>query len=402
MVLGLRRAFEAGNGATAVPVRSGLAGAVLAVAAVTAAATFAVNLDRLVTDPARYGQTWTTSIDAGFGAVPIADMVDRYGEDPIVEGMAGINYGELQIEGRAVPVIAFDVLAGELGLTILEGREPIGEGELALGTRTLGALDASVDDELTVRTPSGPQQWRVVGRAVFPQFSQGSFNSLGLGTGGVVPGAALQSPYAIEEIEEVLETEDDTLGWEAKDFFVGDRAYNAVVLRAVPASETRLADRVADDPAAITGGVSTQQRPAAISTYADVRGTPVVLALVLSAVAAVLIVHVLLTSVRRRRRELATCRAIGMRGGEVRAIVRWQATLLAGAAVIVGVPVGLGLGRGAWSVFADGLGVPTKVTVPWAWLAVAVIGTVVIANLAGLVPARRAGRVPPAVALRAE
>lgn len=402
VVLGLRRAFESGNGATAVPVRSGLAGAVLAVAAVTAAATFAVNLDRLVTDPTRYGQTWTASIDGMFGAVPAADIVDRYGKDPLVEGVAGINYGELQVEGHAVPVIAFDVLAGELGLTILEGREPNDEGEMALGTRTLDELGASVDDELTVRTPSGPQRWRIVGRAVFPQLGQGVFNSLGLGTGGVVPGTALQSPYVFEEIEEMLASEDDAMGWEAEDFFVRDRAYNAVVLRAAPGSEAQLAARVADDPASITGEVRTLQRPAAISTYADVRGTPVVLALVLSGVAALLIVHVLLTSVRRRRRELATCRAIGMRGGEVRAVVRWQATVLAGAAVIVGVPVGLGLGRGAWSLFAGSVGVPTNVAVPWAWLAVAILGTVVVANLAGLLPAHRAGRVPPAVALRAE
>src|SRR4029077_8701048 len=56
--VGIRLALEPGRGRTAVPVRSALAGTVLAVAAVAAAFTFGTNLVRLVHTPKLYGQTW--------------------------------------------------------------------------------------------------------------------------------------------------------------------------------------------------------------------------------------------------------------------------------------------------------------------------------------------------------
>jgi ABC-type lipoprotein release transport system permease subunit len=47
------------------------------------------------------------------------------------------------------------------------------------------------------------------------------------------------------------------------------------------------------------------------------------------------ITHTLLTSVRRRRRDLAILKTIGFVGRHVRATVAWQATAIAGAAPVV-------------------------------------------------------------------
>jgi putative ABC transport system permease protein len=61
--LGVRMAFEPGHGRTAVPVRSGLVGVAVAVAAVAAAAVFGSSLIRLVSTPHQYGQNWQQALD---------------------------------------------------------------------------------------------------------------------------------------------------------------------------------------------------------------------------------------------------------------------------------------------------------------------------------------------------
>ena len=55
---GVAMAFEPGHGRTAVPVRSALAGSVIAVAALAAAAVFGASLIGLVSTPHDYGQNW--------------------------------------------------------------------------------------------------------------------------------------------------------------------------------------------------------------------------------------------------------------------------------------------------------------------------------------------------------
>jgi hypothetical protein len=54
-VLGIRHAFSRGRGTSAVPVRTGLAGAVAAVTALCAIAVFGASLSRLMTSPDLYG-----------------------------------------------------------------------------------------------------------------------------------------------------------------------------------------------------------------------------------------------------------------------------------------------------------------------------------------------------------
>ncbi len=68
--LGAAMAFEPGHGRTAVPVRSALAGSVIALAALTAAAVFGASLIALVSTPGLYGQNWDAQLDLGFGGIP--------------------------------------------------------------------------------------------------------------------------------------------------------------------------------------------------------------------------------------------------------------------------------------------------------------------------------------------
>ena len=67
-------AFEPGRGRSAVPVRSALAAATVALAAVLAALVFGTSLIALISTPHRYGQNWTRELDLQFAGVPAAQI----------------------------------------------------------------------------------------------------------------------------------------------------------------------------------------------------------------------------------------------------------------------------------------------------------------------------------------
>jgi ABC-type antimicrobial peptide transport system permease subunit len=108
--------------------------------------------------------------------------------------------------------------------------------------------------------------------------------------------------------------------------------------------------------------------------------------------------HTLVTSVRRRRRDLAVLKTLGFTRGQVGATIAWQAITFAVVALAFGLPLGVAVGRWAWQLTADALGVSSAPVVP---LAVAA-GAVVAANLVAAVPGRAASRLRPATALRSE
>ena len=112
--------------------------------------------------------------------------------------------------------------------------------------------------------------------------------------------------------------------------------------------------------------------------------------------------HALVTSVRRRRRDLAVLKTLGFTRGQVAATICWQATTFAVVALAIGLPLGVVAGRWAWQLTADTLGVQSSTVVPLAAMAAAAAGAVLAANLVAAVPGRVASRLRPATALRAE
>jgi len=71
-------------------------------------------------------------------------------------------------------------------------------------------------------------------------------------------------------------------------------------------------------------------------------------------------------------------------------------------AVILGIPLGLIVGRVAWRAFASELGVRTASTTPVSWIVATGVGAAVIALLAASRPARVAAGTKPTVPLRSE
>jgi putative ABC transport system permease protein len=181
-----------------------------------------------------------------------------------------------------------------------------------------------------------------------------------------------------------------------------DTTYAAVALRrgATVRDENRIARKVGTD-LALAGSEGTKARfqqtpPGVVVNIGRVRRVPLVLALIVSAMALLTCLHALIVSVRSRRRDLAVLRAIGGNRRFVTQVVHWQATVLALVPLVVGIPLGLAAGSGGFRVFVDRLGGPPDPALPFLVIAIAAAALVAIANLTAAVPARRARAVAAA------
>jgi putative ABC transport system permease protein len=386
VVSGVRFALEPGRGHTAVPVRTAMVGLVVAIAAVTGSLTFGTNLSRLVSTPGEYGRTWDIDLDTGFGGIPRSKIMAVFGGDPDVAAFAGGDYSQATIGDLQVPVAGLDALEGSVTPTIIEGRGPQNQDEIALGGKTLRQLGASIGDQLDVELTGMRHHMRVVGKAVFPSLGQGSFNPTGLGEGALTQGSVIRSPY------------------------FPANTYAFVVARFDPGVDTaaairRLGSRVSAAKLCPTDQeceFRTVQLPAELTTYAGIKTVPLVLALLLIAMGVAVTVHTLVTSVQRRRRDLATLKTIGFVRHQVLTTVMSQGSVFALIGLALGIPLGVVAGRWAWTAFAEQLGVPPSPVVPLVVVGIAVPATLLLAILAAALPGRAAARTHPALVLRTE
>jgi ABC-type antimicrobial peptide transport system permease subunit len=127
-----------------------------------------------------------------------------------------------------------------------------------------------------------------------------------------------------------------------------------------------------------------------------------VLAAVLIVFAVGTLAHVLLTSVRRRRRDLALLKTLGFARSQVLGVVAWEASAFAVVALLIGLPLGVFAGRWAWAYFANAAGAPAQATVPLPAVLLAIPVTFLIANLVAAWPGWTAARLRPATVLHAE
>jgi ABC-type lipoprotein release transport system permease subunit len=112
--------------------------------------------------------------------------------------------------------------------------------------------------------------------------------------------------------------------------------------------------------------------------------------------------HALVIAVRRRRRDLAIARSVGFTPADARAAVRWHAVTMAGLGMLIGVPVGLIVGRLVWRATAHSVGAVVAHTLP-IWVPPLVVAAAIVVSIVVVEPmARRVGRTRPAQGLRAE
>ncbi len=394
-VTGIRAALGSGSRRDAVPVRSAVLGAVLAVAVVVTSITFGASLNALVSRPSLYGWNWDFALLSGFSGqenLPAAQTASLLGHDPVVAHFTGVYILEVRLDGQNVPALVGPTNAA-VGPALLSGSGLQSAHEVVLGTATLAALHKHVGDTVTAASKgSHPTSLRIVGTATLPTI-KGSGEPLQMGTGAVV------SPVLFSAADLNIQGS-PVPGPNAELITIRPGVSRSVALRSLD-RVTRILNRPSDQDGPI-GGVVPLLRPAEIADYRSVGSTPSLLAGILATGALGALGLTLVASVRRRRREFALLKGLGFTGRQLAATVAWQSSVSAVIGVIFGVPLGIALGRWLWTLFARGISAVPDPTVPALSIILVAVGALVFANLVASVPGRVAARTPTAVLLRTD
>ena len=154
---------------------------------------------------------------------------------------------------------------------------------------------------------------------------------------------------------------------------------------------------------AINGGaVLPVQRPAQIINYGSLGTTPLLLGAALGVGAAAALGITLVTSVRRRRRDLAILKTLGFTGRQLATAVAVQAGVAAVIGCAIGIPAGIALGRVLWDLFAGEISAVPYPTVPSGTIVTIGLVAIGLAVLVAMIPGRLAARTPTSQLLRAE
>ena len=345
--LGLRAALERGPGPRRVPVTATLAGAAVAVLAVTAAAVFGASLDGLVTHPARYGWNWTMLMDTegGYASWPVRQMDRLVSGQPGVTGWSTFAFAQLAVDHQDIPVLGLTRHQGAVQPPTTSGHPLSGQDQIELGAATLRALGKRVGDTVTARYGRQTRRLTIVGTVTLPSIGLTLADHVSLGRGGMLPGSTL---LALQGLSAQLTSREE------HGATVADPAFpSAVAIDLKPGtSGTVLAARIAGaNPGGDPGGTYRQPRVLgrAIADAAQMGRQPLILALGLAAAVTVSLAAALLASVRLRRPRHALLKALGLTRGQIRATVAGQASVILVAASAAGVPLGIAVGRWAWA-----------------------------------------------------
>lgn len=344
-------------------IRGTVTGMLVAAAVLVGAVVFGSSLGRLLTDGARFGYNFDVGFGSGGDAVP-DEVRANLEADPDVAGLMLYARGQGRVGPVDLGLAGMDPVKGDVAPRILAGRLPASDDEIALGRLAAKSLGAEVGEDLTVQGAGGTGMFRVTGLAVVP---------------------------SIEGLDGVGQDAVVTMGGLARVDPEVQPSAAAVAFRkgAPPGTADRL-------------GLGPFTLPIVILNLARIRSVPFVLASVVGALAVLTVVHVMVTSVRNRRRDVAVLRSLGADGPWITRAVHWQATTFSLVPLALGAPLGLIAGRLVFQAFADAVGTVPDASIPYVLLAAAAAGLVALANAVAAVPARRARRLAPAPLLTAE
>jgi ABC-type antimicrobial peptide transport system permease subunit len=157
---------------------------------------------------------------------------------------------------------------------------------------------------------------------------------------------------------------------------------------------------VPNDQAGGSVDVIAVQYPADIENYRSIGLIPAALALGLAAGAVVALGLTLVSSVRQRRRDLALLRTLGFSRRQLMATIAWQASVAGVTGAVIGVPLGVVLGRWLWTLFARNIYAVPQPTVSVVSIVIVAVSALVLANVVAAVPGRIAAKTSTAQVLR--
>jgi hypothetical protein len=345
-----------------------------AVCASVVAGTFDASFERLKASPKRYGVTWDVSVGNFANLDELSSAEHFLDADSSVADYAALARANVTVETKEIELLGLKGGKGALGLTHLQGRDPHGVKEIALGTATLRRLGKSVGDTADLRAgPSdAPHALLIVGRNVL--------NNAGLGP--IVPG------------------EGAVVDFELFGMLSPDNAPQVLLVRLDRTTDQR---RALDDLIQrFPNTVVYPLQPDVVRNISRISGMPMIFAGIVAFLAAASLLHALLSSIRARQPEFAVLRALGLLRWQLAEVVGWQATTVALAGLVPGVVLGVAGGRWGWRLLGTQLGVVPDPIVPLTQLLRTAALVLLLANLIALGPALIASHAEPAEALRSE
>jgi len=391
-LIGTRQALERGRSPSSPPAGSAIAGAVLAIAALTGTAIFGASLAHLLATPRLYGDDYSLGTPPGGTAAPSGVDVTEV-LDSLVAPLPGVT--QISVGGASagtagsatVSVLALASLKGPPLLSIVSGRSPSGPGEVALGAATMRQLHTRVGSTVVIAPVTQTVTFRVVGEASFPFEYDGATGGLGNGVAMTVDGViAAGCPP-----EECTTTQSPIV-------FVG------FARDATGRASLAKVEAEARDPNSplfyLSLGPPSANTPTSLVNFGEAVNFPLLVTLSVVVFAVASLLHALVVGVIRRRREIGILKSLGFLRRQVGAVVTWQSVTVLVVGLIVGIPLGVAIGRGVWGVFAAEVGVVNATIVP-AWQIVALAAGALVAALAiSGIPAALAARLRPAQLLR--
>jgi hypothetical protein len=220
-------------------------------------------------------------------------------------------------------------LKASIGSTVMQGRRPAGPGEVAIGEAVAAAVGARVGDAVTVvAEPSDGAAYRATVTVV------GTVVSWGVDD---VSNAFELTPAGIAALAAALCSGGEACAPEPSKVVV-----RLVAGPAGRATTEHLIDR---------HGFGSLDPPSVVGNIGQTGSVPLALAAFLGCLGLAALIHALVVTLRRHRRDVVICRSLGLSGRGVRSSLRWDAGILTVAGLAVGLPLGLAAGewRGAWS-----------------------------------------------------
>lgn len=381
--IGTQFALERGRGSQAVPVRPALLGAVVGVLGVVGALTFAAGVGDAAENPARFGQVFELESFIGFNNedfAPSEQVLDVIAADRDVVAVNDTRQAVGAAGSVDVPVFAFDPVDAPLAVVVTDGVLPTSSREITVAPATAEALAVGVGDAVVLDGTKASGTFSISGIAFVPTGSHNDYDE-----------GAWVGPEIYDEL------------------FDGFKFHTIDIAIRPDANPEEAAARVGEsvgemlgDPSSGSEIVRVRMPPSRLAELEQVRRLPLFLAAFLAVLAIGAVGHALAAAVRRRRHDIAVMRALGVTRWQCRAMVLTQASLLALVGLVLGVPLGLAVGRILWRSVADNT--PVDYVPPVAlWLLILIAPVaLLVANLLAAWPSHRAASIRVGQVLRTE
>jgi ABC-type lipoprotein release transport system permease subunit len=278
------------------------------------------------------------------------EALQKLATDDRVVDLTGMTEFYPEIGGLSLVGFALDTRRGGPVASVLSGRVPRSPDEIAMGRTTMRRLGLQigdnvdvvvVGDQVDVVVERDTQSFHLVGQVAFPIGD----TSVDQGVAVTAEGARRFPGFAAQN--HVYQA---TLNWAS-----------GVDERQATADLTAQGYQVLVDP----------PRPPVVAHLAQVDRLAGILAIFFGVLGLASVAYLLGISARAGRHQFGVLAALGLAPRRCASILRWQAVTVGTIAALIGIPVGVVIGRSIWALVASHAGVVVSHAIPFGALGVA-------------------------------